>query len=434
MNQDKISYFFELGDERSLENHIFYASKNIEKFLLNGEIPEVFPPQAQIDLTNKCNLNCDYCSFASSHIKQKDTELPLDELIDFLTYYYENGGISIFLTGGGEPGEYSRIFELLDFFSKIPLILTLNTNGLFIKRLEELSEKRKDILKNIWSMDKEGVISISWQNNESIRYVERLRNLINRLKLNLKVRVTFLINKETKIEAIDKFIKKIKASGADVAAPKPMHIGTNRIGSKGEKGERIFDSNDLIYDYLDDLVTNQKGSDFIIAPMRLDRIKSSFQSTRRVNYNEIICLASFTRMVINAHREYSICCTAKLPGIGMGDKYFPCGNALEKSVSSYYMDVLWGMINFENFYCIYGCGYKKLNEDWEDIGTSYLSCLKFLRRQYQDSCCFDKKNFMLSIVNKFKFSNSLKKDIVTKFKKESKNMDILAHCESALLF
>ena len=79
-------------------------------------------------------------------------------------------------------------------------------------------------------------------------------------------------------------------------------------------------------------------------------------------------------------QEYSICCTAKLPGIGTGEKYFPCGKALEPSVYNYYYNVLFGMINFNPFYCIRGCDYLELNNKYNKINSPVVKLIRELRK------------------------------------------------------
>ncbi|RKY39553.1 MAG: hypothetical protein DRP76_03275, partial [Candidatus Omnitrophota bacterium] len=386
----------------SVETHITQA-KPIFEALERMTIPSLFPPQIQLDPTNWCPFNCPYCSFPR---KTRD-EFPIEKVKEFLDYFAQHGGKSIFLTGGGEPGEYSHLRELLGYFAKSSLILTLNTNGTFIEKLIEISKTSPEILQKVWSPDKKATISVSVHRSVGYKRVRQLDQLRKKLGLNLRIRTTYLIGAKTKPEEIEDFIRRSEEAGADIVAPKPLHVKGLR------KGERAFEANLSAHNYLKTLDTSKFK--ITIEPMRLDRMQRGFFETKRKDYDEIVCLASFTRMVVNALGEYSICCTAKYFGIGMY-RYFPCGKAFEPSVLGYYLDTMWGIVSFDNFYCIYGCGYLELNEYYDRKSPKFIKVLKELKRKYMQKR-LSKVEVLISLLKHFRI-NASKEEIIKKLYQE----------------
>ena len=92
-----------------------------------------------IEITNKCNLNCAFCS--EDNLKKR--EMTLDEFemilqkIDGYTDY-------IYLHVKGEPLIHSKFSEILDLCEKYDKKVNITTNGVLLKhRLEDLKRVRQ---------------------------------------------------------------------------------------------------------------------------------------------------------------------------------------------------------------------------------------------------------------------------------------------------
>jgi hypothetical protein len=164
-----------------------------------------------------------------------------------------------------------------------------------------------------------------------------------------------------------------------LVSPKPMHVGNGRIGRRGQVGERVHISNPAVYELLSGLREHPFYSS-VVAPMRPNLLSAGFAATRPADYEDRMCLGPLTAIVVNASQELSVCCTAKLAGIGMPYS-FTCGEALIPDVEYYYRAAVTGMAKFDSFYCIYGCMFDGLNAGWQD--TTVLTHLRHIRARWQ---------------------------------------------------
>ncbi len=95
------------------------------------------PINCEIDLSNYCQLECDFCQFAA-YRKENEVELSFDlfdNLINDLVYM---GAQSVTFTGGGEPLLYSRFDDAVELVKKSGLDLGLITNGVLLHRYNYL--------------------------------------------------------------------------------------------------------------------------------------------------------------------------------------------------------------------------------------------------------------------------------------------------------
>jgi len=90
-------------------------------------------------LTNKCNLFCEHCFYAT-HINQPENELNLDEIRQ-LTQSPDN--LPVLLYSGGESFMRGDLAEITQAFYSNSNIryLSIPTNGTLLKRTEEMTVK-----------------------------------------------------------------------------------------------------------------------------------------------------------------------------------------------------------------------------------------------------------------------------------------------------
>ncbi|RAI95145.1 GTP 3',8-cyclase MoaA [Algoriphagus yeomjeoni] len=88
----------------------------------------------RISLIEKCNLRCKYCMPADGiPLSPKASLMSAEEILEFARIFVGLGVDKIRLTGG-EPLLRKDINEILDGLSKLPVDLSLTTNGLLIDR------------------------------------------------------------------------------------------------------------------------------------------------------------------------------------------------------------------------------------------------------------------------------------------------------------
>lgn len=90
------------------------------------------PYLLSLSTTNKCNLNCVYCSTDAG--KELDNELSLDEKKSIIIQAKDMGINNINLCGSGEPMLDDDFFELIDFIKKNKLQPFVVTNGTCINK------------------------------------------------------------------------------------------------------------------------------------------------------------------------------------------------------------------------------------------------------------------------------------------------------------
>lgn len=98
------------------------------------------PVHIQFLPTNRCNLNCNFCSCSE---RNKNLEINFEHAKRIIDKCKHLGTKSVTITGGGEPLLYSKFDELVDYFWKNDIKIGLVSNGLL------LHKAKKDCLKKL---------------------------------------------------------------------------------------------------------------------------------------------------------------------------------------------------------------------------------------------------------------------------------------------
>jgi len=115
------------------------------KVILNSKLTQsiikkkkVIPIHVQICPTNRCNLDCPFCSCAR---RNEQEELKLEELKEIVDICLALGTQAITLAGGGEPLLHPDINEFLEYCSERKIPVGLVTNGNLLERLKQKASK-----------------------------------------------------------------------------------------------------------------------------------------------------------------------------------------------------------------------------------------------------------------------------------------------------
>lgn len=87
---------------------------------------KIVPYHLQFIPTNRCNLNCSWCSCSSVDRK---IELDIGEIRDIIAYFKELGTKAVTITGGGEPTIHKDFLMILELFSNAGISTGLVTNA-----------------------------------------------------------------------------------------------------------------------------------------------------------------------------------------------------------------------------------------------------------------------------------------------------------------
>ncbi len=89
------------------------------------------PIMLELAPTNKCNLNCVFCSVAN---RDQTKQLSLSMMVETAETFQDLGLLSVEITGGGDPLCHPEIGRLIELLDDMGLNLALITNGLRLNK------------------------------------------------------------------------------------------------------------------------------------------------------------------------------------------------------------------------------------------------------------------------------------------------------------
>ena len=96
----------------------------------NGYIPPVHP---SISPTNRCNKNCPFCSYSE---REKQLEMPFEEVCELINVMKDLGMKAVDITGGGESLMHKDIEDIIEYIRAEGIKMGLTTNGMLLPRIE----------------------------------------------------------------------------------------------------------------------------------------------------------------------------------------------------------------------------------------------------------------------------------------------------------
>lgn len=107
-----------------------FKDNELLKTINNGKL---IPRHIQFLPTNKCNMNCPFCSCSE---RDKKLEMKIDECYKVIETFAKLGTKAVTITGGGEPLMHPHFKEIVDGFYNHGIKIGLVTNGLLIHKLD----------------------------------------------------------------------------------------------------------------------------------------------------------------------------------------------------------------------------------------------------------------------------------------------------------
>ena len=134
-------YNVESGAKEVGIEKLFLHSEKVEDILEEGVYTKSYPISVELTLTNKCNLQCVYCSDQDLRMRQgEDNYLSID-VLDALFGDLEKGGTKgVVLEGGGEPTLHPEFEQIVCSAKKHHLGIGLITNGT-VRLKEDILDK-----------------------------------------------------------------------------------------------------------------------------------------------------------------------------------------------------------------------------------------------------------------------------------------------------
>lgn len=168
----------------------------------------------RISLTDNCNLRCSYCMPDEEYDFTPASRLmQVDEIETLAKIFVENGVDKIRLTGG-EPLVRKDAAEIIERLARLPVKLTITTNGTRLHDFIDLFEKTgvKSLNISLDTLDKDKFILLAKRNLFEKVY-ENIQLLIER---NFHVKVNMVVIKNVNDDEILDFVAWTKDS--------PVHI------------------------------------------------------------------------------------------------------------------------------------------------------------------------------------------------------------------
>lgn len=108
-----------------------FPSKLLHKKVVEDK--KIIPIHPQIYITNKCNLNCSFCSCSD---RQKTLEMKFDEVKEVIDILSDRGAKAITFSGGGEPLLHEQLNEIIDYAGLKGIEAGLVSNGIALDKLQ----------------------------------------------------------------------------------------------------------------------------------------------------------------------------------------------------------------------------------------------------------------------------------------------------------
>lgn len=245
-----------------------------------------FPTSITIKLTNRCNLNCMFCSQGNA----KNVEIDLDVVKNVLKEAKIYGVCEVIYTGG-EPLLYSHIQEIIEYGKKLGLHQLLVTNGINLDKYTQL------IVSNINN------VGISIHGNEEIHdaivgfngaykkvatNIERLTQYRNAPYITLNFTIS-----EKNVNCIDHVISFSKQYGCHLRVAR-----LNKIG-RSENNKNIQELIDTFFDHLVD-----------DSEIQVSNVIPACQISNNKKYLCHGCSAGIVSVCIEADASVKICATS----------------------------------------------------------------------------------------------------------------------------
>ncbi len=197
----------------AVTNYISEKESEIDSALKTTSVAEksnienTLPTAAGINITNSCQLNCNYCTYHSGGV---GSTLRFTEIKSFVDYLFRNAiikrflkktnaDVSVYFSGGGEPSFYWDVFKRSIEYIKeksqahdIPAHIMLTSNGMLS------TEQCKYIIQNVDSVliSYDGLGKLQDKNRKSpynkktSPYVEKTLSYFNEYNYNFSIRST----------------------------------------------------------------------------------------------------------------------------------------------------------------------------------------------------------------------------------------------------
>jgi len=204
--------------------------------LLRGNKAINGPFYVDIDLTERCNLNCLGCPYhnVDKKLLREQKKIPLDMPLEVLsricTELHELGTHTLIFQGTGEPFLHPHFINCVHIGKEYRFHIILYTNGTCLSKniIQELSDARLDTLKiSLWATSEDQFVKNYPGTKPEIFHrlmdgFERLRDFKSKKNSHFPaIQIHFIIN-STNYQSVDEIIDMAARAGSDFISFSPM--------------------------------------------------------------------------------------------------------------------------------------------------------------------------------------------------------------------
>ena len=153
--------------------------------------------ELSIELTNRCTLNCIYCSSNSN--LNRNTFLDLQKIIETVESVKSKFKINVISLSGGETFLYPKIEELLEYLTHTDLKIIMYTSGIVLNEDSKRCSLPVNLMNQLSKNKKKMSIIINVQGNNKY-LIERINRMPNSFEL-IEESIDKLIKRNIIIEA-----------------------------------------------------------------------------------------------------------------------------------------------------------------------------------------------------------------------------------------
>jgi len=124
-------------DGKSYTSNLVKLTKHLDKLMKVQSGEPSSPVMIHMSLTNRCNLECEYCCYGLRDLK---LELPFDKAKSAIEQFSKLGTRGLEITGGGDPSMYKRLDDVVKVGVDNGMKVGLITNGIKLDRFKGLYE------------------------------------------------------------------------------------------------------------------------------------------------------------------------------------------------------------------------------------------------------------------------------------------------------
>lgn len=174
------------------------------------------PVSFEIDASNVCQNDCDFCMFAF-HIKKNRVHLSMETFTKALWDFHRSGVKSITFTGGGEPLMNPDIIDMINMAHDLKIKVGVVSNGIFLDKLQNIGNKLEYVRVSLDCASPD-----TYYRTKHTKYfntiVDNVKQLVD--SRSTDVGLSFVITDENRDE-IDQFYSLSKSIGVHYAQVKP---------------------------------------------------------------------------------------------------------------------------------------------------------------------------------------------------------------------